>query len=146
MSSLSYCHCSCCNESFTSIKLTCLAFHCSALLVRREQIWNVCVPSYLFVNLNFCYLATSKLAYTHVLECSPTSVEEPEQAPTRNTHTHCASCHKHTHQHTRYTHAHHVPHAEHMESSIGQNGDARSAVKPTQCCPLPIPLTGQRAK
>ena len=47
---------------------------------------------------------------------------------------------------TRYTHAHHVPHVEHVESSIEQNGNARSAVETTPYCPLPIPLTGQLAK
>ena len=47
---------------------------------------------------------------------------------------------------TRYTHVHHVPHAEHVESSIGQNGDAQSTVETMPCCPLPIPFMGQRAK
>ena len=47
---------------------------------------------------------------------------------------------------TRYTHADHVPHAEHVESLIGQSGEARSEVEMTPCCPLPIPSTGQRAK
>ena len=47
---------------------------------------------------------------------------------------------------SRYTHAHHVPHTKHVESLIGQNGEARSAVETTPCCPLPIPSSGQRAK
>ena len=42
---------------------------------------------------------------------------------------------------TRYTHAHCVPHAEHVES-----WKWRSAVETTPCCPPPIPFTGQRAK
>ena len=46
----------------------------------------------------------------------------------------------------RHTHAHHVPHAEHVESSIGQNGDARSAIATAPYCPSPILFTGQQAK
>ena len=36
---------------------------------------------------------------------------------------------------SRYTHAHQVPYAEHMESS---NGEARSTGETTLCCPPPI--------
>ena len=36
-------------------------------------------------------------------------------------------------------HAHHVPHTEHMESLLGRNGEAQSAVKMMPCCPPPIP-------
>ena len=35
-------------------------------------------------------------------------------------------CNGPTTYHTRYTHVHHVPYAEHVESSIGRNGEVRS--------------------
>ena len=41
---------------------------------------------------------------------------------------------------------HIVPHAEHVESLIEQNGKAQNAVETTSCCSPPIPFTGQRAK
>ena len=47
---------------------------------------------------------------------------------------------------TRYTHAHLVPHAKHVGSSIERNYEAQSVVEITLCCPPPILLTGQRAK
>jgi len=42
-----------------------------------------------------------------------------------------------------YRYAHHVPHAEHVESLIRRNGEARSTVEMTPCCPPPILFTGQ---
>ena len=41
-----------------------------------------------------------------------------------------------------YTHAHHVPHAEQKV----RNGEARSAVETTQCCPPSILFTDQQVK
>ena len=57
----------------------------------------------------------------------------------------------------RYTHAHHVPHAKHMEScrldEMAKRGRDDSASVPllcslsaTLCCPPPILFTGQGAK
>ena len=39
---------------------------------------------------------------------------------------------------------HYVPHAEHVETLIGRNGEAQSAVNAV--CPPPILSTGQRVK
>ena len=39
-----------------------------------------------------------------------------------------------------YTYAQHVPHAPHMESSIGRNGEAQSAVETTPCCAFAYPI------
>ena len=47
---------------------------------------------------------------------------------------------------SRYTHAHHVPHAEHVESSIRKNGDGRSMVKTTPCCASAYPVHGSASK
>ena len=47
---------------------------------------------------------------------------------------------------TRYMHLHHVLTHEHVGSSIGRNGKARSSVETMPCCPPPIPVTGQQAK
>jgi len=47
---------------------------------------------------------------------------------------------------TRYTHAHHVPHAEHVESLITRNGDGRSMVKTMPCCASAYPIHGSASK
>ena len=50
---------------------------------------------------------------------------------------------------TRYTHAHHVPHAEHVERSdemVKRNVEDFEDVSGTPCCPPPVLFTAQRAK
>ena len=53
---------------------------------------------------------------------------------------------------TRYTHAHHVPHAEHVERSDEMVKRSRDDVEGfedvsgTPCCPPPVLFTAQRAK
>ena len=53
---------------------------------------------------------------------------------------------------TRYTHAHHVPHAEHVQRSDEMVKHSRDDVEDfedvsgTSCCPLPVLFTAQRAK
>ena len=45
---------------------------------------------------------------------------------------------------TTYKHLHYVPHTEHVESSIRQNGEAQSTVEMMPGCPLPIPVPKTR--
>ena len=45
-----------------------------------------------------------------------------------------------------YTHAHHVPHAEHVESSIRRNGEGRSTVEMMPCCASAYPVHGSASK
>ena len=62
-----------------------------------------------------------------------------------------ASSRKH-HFMTRYTHAHHVPHAEHVQRSDEMVKHSRDDVEDfedvsgTPCCPPPVLFTAQRAK
>ena len=50
------------------------------------------------------------------------------------------------HIRTRYTHAHHFPHAKHMESSIRRNGDGQSTVETMPCCASAYPIHGSASQ